>query len=240
MSLNATHSLKPKQGECEGQCGKVTEIHFLQSTGMWLCKDEYDSEYALVQSSLRRTVIHAKEIDQSIRIVPEIMLAKTTALQSVKAAMFADDSIPTDQKQYAYTKYIDDHVTQFKSALEAKRAEVQDLEQSLRLYQAQGQGEASKLSEKLQKEFTQFSIDYSPKPITATQKSTSPAKPKVSGEAKPRVRKHSFDSDLAYKVASEHKMDDAMRAKFITLVQMKISTTVDTPTAIKQVLDFIL
>jgi len=169
---------------------------------MWLCETCKDREIRAMEQSaeMKRIVESSRKQDESIKVIPEIILAKSVALPQLQAAIQADDSIPADQKDYAYVKAIEARVIHFQSVVSAQMKSLNEAQNELRMWQTNGQTAAGKLREELRAQFKSLDVNYIPPKQPKIKKAAS--SPKASG-------KKSFDRAACNEAAAKWKVPAA-------------------------------
>jgi hypothetical protein len=154
-----------------------------------------------------KTIEESRKIDSAIILQSDIYNAKTVAAIELRAAIFADTSIPDSEKEHAFTKECERRVIHLQSVIFNKRKELNSDENELRMWQSEGQTSAGKLKEEIRAGFTKFDQNYNPK----SPKTIKPAAPA-------KKRKYVVSMDEVKTVAAQYGLD-AFAIKFVAEAQ---------------------
>jgi hypothetical protein len=104
----------------------------------------------------------ARQIDNSVEIKTDLFNAATVAAIELKAAIDNDDSIPADQKMYAYAKTCMERMQHMKRVIFEQREELIKNESIARMWLVQTQETAGKLRTEQREHFKNLDVSYQP------------------------------------------------------------------------------
>jgi len=185
-----------KIGDCEGPgtngagCDK-TGVQIWVRHNIALCKDckkVEDEAWAKAEAKTKEmnlVIQESRRIDSSIQVTSDIFNAKTVPIIQLKGAIAQNTEIPEgEQKQYALVKEIYDRMKHLSAVVFDLQTQLKEANANLRMWQANAQEEAAKLSAKYRAEFAEINIEYEP------TKPAKPAKDRASkGPKTPKVNK---------------------------------------------------
>jgi hypothetical protein len=128
------------------------------------------------QEAVQQIIQASAKIDSSIEIKPDIYMAQTVPAVELRSAIEADETIPADQKEYAFTKQSFDRWQNLQKVIFEDRAALLAKETEARMWQVNIQNAAGKLRADLRKEFQILDVNYQPTAITKKQKTTKAVK----------------------------------------------------------------
>lgn len=187
---------KPAIGDCEACDAKNLEVWKVHGN-MFLCADcrakEQEAELRLSQSKQTQQTFATKSTE--IQLVTDIHNAQSVAIVELHAAILADETIPEKDKQFTFVKKLEEHFLHLKEVVSARRKELIEMENELRLYQVNGQMEVAKLSSEYAAQFDTFNkIGTYPTKVKTV-------KPKA--EKAPKEQKSKPSATARYKEAKE-------------------------------------
>lgn len=97
--------------------------------------EQYVIDTADERVKVGRFLAEAQKIDASIRVFTDIFNAKTVAIEELRKAIDADDTIPQDQKYYKLGSVLSDRYTHLKDVIHSKREEITAIESEVRAIQ---------------------------------------------------------------------------------------------------------
>jgi len=168
-----------KAGECE-QCESIGSIHLVHGR-IWLCLPCKEQDERVLAESIRTTnqsreaqsMLHnARRMDTAIELKQDIYMSNIPATVELRAAIEADESIPSNQKQYAYTKATNERALHLQSVLFELRKAVNERENEYKLWVTETQTNAAKLSSELREQFKSMDISYAPRVMKPTKQPT--------------------------------------------------------------------
>jgi hypothetical protein len=186
-----TTNNKPKIGDCEACDSVNTKITF-QYGNMWLCDECWQKEL-LVQTQVKDTVNildHARSVDNSVEIKSDLFNAATVAAIELKAAIEQDDSIPSDQKMYAYAKTCMDRMQHMKKVIFEQREELIKNESIARMWLVQTQESAGRLRTEQREHFKNLDVSYQPAKVVKPKAQSVPKKRMNLAEIKEAAAKY--------------------------------------------------
>lgn len=119
--------------------------------------------------SLAGVVDRARQIDQTLQVNSDIYNAQTTDDQTVKAAIFADDTIPADQKLYKYSQFLDERHTHFQNLIFGINKQLAEYQTRQRVLQQDYNAVANKLREEERAKISLNSPNYQPTKVKTTK-----------------------------------------------------------------------
>jgi len=169
MSSIVANKVGYKDGECEAaladsKCVNTVSKIRLRYGNMWMCDECWNKEEAVAERAKESTsiLIVAKQIDSAIELKSDVYNAATVAAVEIKAAIEHDNSIPADQKGYAYTKACAERLAHMKKVMFEKREELIKDETIARMWLTEVQDSAAKLQAEHRAHFRNLDVNYKP------------------------------------------------------------------------------
>ncbi len=97
--------------------------------------EQYVIDTADERVKVHRFLMEARNIDASIRVFTDIFNAKTVAIEEIRKAIDADDTVPADQKYYKLGSVLSERFTHLKDVIHSKREEITAIESEVRAIQ---------------------------------------------------------------------------------------------------------
>ena len=181
MSLNVNNSTFKKTGDCEVCDATGIPVHLMHHS-IWMCVPCKDTETQVIQSNeeIESVLKQSKKVDESIQLKTDIFVVKTIPAMELHASILQDESIPESEKEYAFTKACYERFLHMQSVVFAKRQEISEAENELRMWQVNVQTTAAKLRSDRRDEFKKLDVNYTP----AKVKSPAKVKAAASGSSK--------------------------------------------------------
>lgn len=189
----ASRQTKPTIGECE-VCDVPqpnTEV-WLISGNIWACAAHKLENDAILASS--RTVETIRQIDSQVTVKTDVMLAATVPAIELRAAIEADESIPADQKEFAYAKETYARMQHFQKVVFELRKETLANDEQATAWQREVQRTVGTLRAEHREHFKSLDMNYQPAPATKTT---------ISKAAKDKTPKK-FDKDAVFNAAKKY------------------------------------
>lgn len=165
-----TTTQKRKFGECDTCDSKNVQIT-LEHHNIWMCESckTEDDERTEKNKQVQAIITEAKVIDTTIELKSDIFNAVTVPATAIKAAIWADDSIPDNKKDFAYTSMMNERHLHFKKIVFERRAELLKLENEMLAWQVQAQHAAGKLHGEERAKFREIDVNYQPAPVKSVK-----------------------------------------------------------------------
>lgn len=184
-----------KIGDCEIRDEHKDVEVFLEAGNIWMCQicRDYEAELTERNALARKMIQESRSVDSSIQLKQDIFTAKTVPAIELRAAIEHDDSIPADQKDYAFTKECMTRFQNLQKIIFEERKALSEKENELRMWQVNVQTSAGKLRSDIRAEFKQLDVNYQPTPVKSI-------KPK----AVKQPSKKAFDKKALYEAAKKY------------------------------------
>jgi len=207
---------KGKQGTCE-VCDTQTEVFDMHNGKMVMCADCRDRENEVIQQSKTADAViqQMRVVNTTTELKADLFNATAIAIVELKAAIWADESIADNKKQYAYTVACTEHFEHEQKLVFEERAALLARENSQRAWQIAAQTAAGQLSITEKEHFKKLNVSYQP-----TVKTIKPAKTKApstrtykGSEYRDAATKYNVPVEGVRMIAIQRKLsaDDAAR-----------------------------
>lgn len=156
-----------KIGDCEIKDEHKDVEVFLEAGNIWMCQicRDYEAELTERNALARKMIQESRSVDSSIQLKQDIFTAKTVPAIELRAAIEHDDSIPADQKDYAFTKECMTRFQNLQKIIFEERKALSEKENELRMWQVNVQTSAGKLRTDIRAEFKALDVNYQPTPV---------------------------------------------------------------------------
>jgi len=136
------------------------------------CKDA-ETQVITENQEIESVLKQSKKIDETIQLKTDIFVVKTIPAMELHASILQDESIPESEKEYAFTKACYERFLHMQSVVFAKRQEINEAENELRMWQGNVQTTAAKLRSDRRDEFKKLDVNYTPAKVKSPKKAAS-------------------------------------------------------------------
>ena len=144
--------------------------------------------------SIGSLIDESRQLDAQITVRADLFNAATVAIEDLRTAIWADESIPAEKKQFTFASLLKDRITNFKKVIFDKNQELVELQNMQRAQQTYLNTLANQLRKEEREKLQLADISYQPTAV----------KPAPSGTRKPRTPK--LDMAEVNKYAKEFGM----------------------------------
>jgi hypothetical protein len=204
-----------KIGDCEVCDTPQVEVFEMQGHIM-MCLDCRAAEMLVIEQSTvgEKVIQQMRTVDNTIELKQDVFNASTVAITELKGAIWADDSIESNRKQYVYTKACADHFEKMQKTVFDKRQELTTAENEMRAWQVAAQSAAGALTATEREHFKKININYQPVVKSVKPKAVKPSKSYKSNEYKEAAAKYNVDATAIRMIALQRNLsaEDAAKA----------------------------
>lgn len=214
---------KPKIGDCESCTTTNTEVWRMYGN-MWLCIDCRTKELDITskQASVRSTLDQFRQTTEHINLQTDIHNANTVEILALRSSVYADDTIPDDQKEQRFTDLMLEQYLKFKAAVKATQELLTQQQNAMKAFQVNGQEAAGRLSAELQAKYREFNVNYNPQPVKSIKTAAVERGPKA---AKSRTQVIRYkDVKAALERAGIMNASSSVMSNILFVVQNKKKT----------------
>jgi hypothetical protein len=176
-SFTNTNSKTARIGDCE-VCDATNIVVIIAHGNILMCESCKTNDDALTTKNkeIKQIVQSSNQVDESIQIKTDLFNAGTVAAIELRGAIDADDTIPADQKDYAYAKLCLIRFQHFQKVVFEQRQELLARENEMRAWQVQTQTAAGKLRSEYRDQFRSVDVSYQPAVVKVVKPASSTGK----------------------------------------------------------------
>lgn len=158
--INPNRKIESKIDDCEC-CSRTAVELTLEYGNTWMCSD--CKEKSVKAHSVNSVIAESRKIDSLIEVRQDVYNAATVPFIELKAAIDNDESIPADQKGYAFLKEVELRLEKFdKVTFDLKEALVNN-QNERHSWAVSARDFIAKQRTELRNQFKQLDLNYQPK-----------------------------------------------------------------------------
>lgn len=156
-------------GDCEvgSFCNNATNVEVTREHGnIMMCSICREHEIKAIErdNAAKATISQFQQASASVQIKQDVFNAKTVAAIELRGAIENNSEIPAESKELAFMEECKTHVLHFKQVVFDLQTSLADAQNSLAMWQTQGQMSAGKVRVEARKGYELFDVNYHPEP----------------------------------------------------------------------------
>ena len=207
--------IKSKMGICE-VCDTQAEIFNTQGN-IEMCQSCINAESQFLEDKVlaNKVANQMRVVDTTSELKADIFNANTVAITELKAAIWADENIPDNRKQYVYTQELAKHFEILQKQIFDDSAALLAKKNDMRAWQSAAQTAAGALTAVEREHFKKLNMSYEPTQVKTPKpaKTKAPSKNYKGSELRDACAKYNVPAPIIQLMVIQRNMTAEAAAK---------------------------